>query len=419
MRIQVICPHFEPDMAPTGLVITEIVRGLVAGGHQVEVVTALPWYANHKVDPAWQGRLARHEQTAWGSISRVYPFPSKKNNIWLRACGFLGFAVLATFSALWRVSSQQRKQPIDLVLVMSPPLTLGLAGWLSAGVRRVPLVLNVQDVFPDVAIDVGVISNRGLIRLLRGLERWIYRRCAAVTVLSEDLRSNIETKLGIRCNTLVRVIPNFVDTEAIQPQTRDNAYRTEFSLGERTVVMYAGNLGFSQPLELLVEAARELSERGQTDDAVFVLNGDGARRQELELLAAGLQNVLFVDYQPVERLPEVLAAADVHVIALRRGLAHSSVPSKLYSVLAAGRAVLASVDGGSEIAEVVSSQRAGIVVPPEDQEAFTAAVLRLVSSSSADRDAMGFAGRRFVLGWVSPERVAHAYASLFEELQKS
>ncbi|MCY4456786.1 MAG: glycosyltransferase, partial [Acidimicrobiaceae bacterium] len=134
---------------------------------------------------------------------------------------------------------------------------------------------------------------------------------------------------------------------------------------------------------------------------------------------AGLQNVLFVDYQPVERLPEVLAAADVHVIALRRGLAHSSVPSKLYSVLAAGRAVLASVDGGSEIAEVVSSQRAGIVVPPEDQEAFTAAVLRLVSSLKADREAMGFAGRQFVLGWVSPERVAHAYASLFEELQKS
>ena len=151
----------------------------------------------------------------------------------------------------------------------------------------------------------------------------------------------------------------------------------------------------------MVEAARELAHR---DDVVFVINGDGSRRQELESLASGLDNVVFADFQPVERLAEVLAAGDVHVIALRRGLARASVPSKLYSILAAGRAVLASLDSGTEVATVVSSQRAGIAVAPQDQAAFTAAVLELVDDS--DLAAMGSAGRQFVLQRASAQGVA-------------
>ena len=411
MRIQIVCPHFEPDVAPTGVVISEIVRGLVSRGHEVDVVTSLPWYAAHAVDEAWKGRIIRKETTAWGSITRVYPFPTNKRNILARALGYGGFTALASLCSLL-----ERRRP-EVIMAMSPPLTLGLAAWLTSRLRRAPFVFNVQDVFPDVAVEVGAISNQGVIRLLEGLERFVYRRADAVTVLSEDLRSNVESKI-VRAETTdraaetVRVIPNFVDTEQIRPQARENSYRSEFGLGTRTVVMYAGNLGFSQPLELMVEAARELAHR---DDVVFVINGDGSRRQELESLASGLDNVVFADFQPVERLAEVLAAGDVHVIALRRGLARASVPSKLYSILAAGRAVLASLDSGTEVATVVSSQRAGIAVAPQDQAAFTAAVLELVDNS--DLAAMGSAGRQFVLQWASAQGVAAAYADLFEELR--
>ncbi len=413
MRIQIVCPHFEPDVAPTGVVISEIVRGLVSRGHEVDVVTSLPWYAAHAVDEAWKGRIIRKETTAWGSISRVYPFPTNKRNILARALGYGGFTALAGLCSLLR-----RRRP-EVIMAMSPPLTLGLAAWLTSRLRRAPFVFNLQDVFPDVAVEVGAISNQGVIRLLEGLERFVYRRADAVTVLSEDLRSNVESKIvhartSERAADKVRVIPNFVDTEQIRPQARENSYRSEFGLGTRTVVMYAGNLGFSQPLELMVEAARELAHR---DDVVFVINGDGSRRQELVSLASGLDNVVIADFQPMERLAEVLAAGDVHVIALRRGLARSSVPSKLYSILAAGRAVLASLDSGTEVATVVSSQRAGIAVAPQDQAAFTAAVLDLVDNS--DLAAMGSAGRQFVLQWASPDGVAAAYADLFEELRRA
>ena len=412
MRIQVVCPHFEPDVAPTGLVMSEIVRGLAAQGHTIDVVTSLPWYASHAVDEAWRGRIVRSEKTAWGSISRVYPFPTNKRNIAARAAGYAGFTALAGLCSLFR-----RRRP-DVVLAMSPPLTLGLAAWVTSRLRRARLVFNVQDVFPDVAVAVEAITSRRVIGLLEGLERFVYRRSAVVTVLSEDLRSNVEAKLldavgPGEAAAKVRVIPNFVDTERIRPQNHHNSYRAEFGLGTRSVVMYAGNLGFSQPLELMVEAARELSGR---DDVVFVINGEGSRRRELESLAEGLDNVVFVDFQPAERLAEVLAAGDVHVIALRRGLGASSVPSKLYSILAAGRPVLAALDSGTEVAEVVASQGTGIVVAAEDQSLFTAAVLELVDK--ADLAVMGSAGREFVSRCASPTAVAAAYSELFEELRQ-
>jgi colanic acid biosynthesis glycosyl transferase WcaI len=149
---------------------------------------------------------------------------------------------------------------------------------------------------------------------------------------------------------------------------------------------------------------------------VFVVNGGGSARPQLEEQAAGLGNVVFVDFQPKERLPEVLAAADIHVVPLRRGLARSSVPSKTYSILAAGRPVVASVDEGTEVALVVEQAGAGLAVPPDDPAAFTKALVTLLEDPAAAQ-AMGRAGRSFVEAWASPAAVAERYEALFEELR--
>jgi putative colanic acid biosynthesis glycosyltransferase WcaI len=163
-----------------------------------------------------------------------------------------------------------------------------------------------------------------------------------------------------------------------------------------------------------VAAADKLADR---DDVVFVVNGGGSARPALERRAAGLANVRFVDYQPKERLPEVLAAADIHVVPLKRGLARSSVPSKTYSILAAGRPLVASVDSGTEVARVVQRAEAGLAVEPDDPAAFVDAVSTLIDAP-AQRAAMGAAGRRFVEGWASPAAVARAYEDLFTELAR-
>jgi colanic acid biosynthesis glycosyl transferase WcaI len=233
-----------------------------------------------------------------------------------------------------------------------------------------------------------------------------------VTVLSDDLADNVRRKTDHP--EKVHVIPNFVDTDAIRPGPSRNAYRDEFGLDGKKVVMYAGNVGLSQSLDTVIDAARSMSSN---DDVVFVVNGQGATRAALEERARGLTNVRFIDLQPPERLPEVLAAGDIHLVPLRAGLASSSFPSKTYSILAAGRPLIASIDGGSEIARVVERAGAGLTVPPEDPGALADAIRRLLASPDEAAE-MGRRGRDYVERFASASSVADAYEDLFRELAR-
>jgi colanic acid biosynthesis glycosyl transferase WcaI len=405
VNLVVVTPHFAPDVAPTGSVMTRIVQELAELGHRIEVITSLPWYRDHAVEAAYEGKLIRHEDIRWGRITRLHPFPAPdKRALIHRAAAFAAFSTVGA-------AVGARGGKVDGVLAVSPPLTLGLTGWAIARARGASLVFNVQDVYPDVAVELGVLREGNLLRATRGLERFCYERADAVTVLSEELRDNVQDKTTRPDK--VRVIPNFVDATAIAPTDPENPYRREFGLEGKTVVMYAGNVGLSQSLNIVIEAAAALSH---DDHVVFVINGQGAARKELERKAGGLSNVRFVDMQPADRLPEVLAAADIHLVPLKRGLARSSVPSKTYSILAAARPLIASVDHGSEVARLVESADAGLAVPPEDAEALTKAIRQLVEAP-AERARMGASGRRFVEGWASPAAVAKAYEGLFEELK--
>ncbi len=408
LRLLVLCPHFAPDTAPTGTVITRIVDELAARGHEVHVVTALPWYRTHAIEPGWGGRLVRTERTPFGSVVRVHPFPgADKKNLARRALGFAGFSVLSGFAGLAAGGWFRR---VDAVIAMSPPLTLGVTGWMLHVARRGPLVFNVQDVFPDAAVETGAITNQRLIRLARWLERITYRASAAVTVLSDDLRDNVVGKVPDRGDD-VHVIPNFVDTDALRPLSRHTAYRAELGIGDEPVVMYAGNVGYSQSLELVAYAAREMPL------VTFVVNGDGAARADVESLCAGLPNVRFAGFQPAARLSEVLATGDVHVVPLRRGLGRVSVPSKTYSILAAGRPVLAAIDEGTEVPRILTASGAGLAVPPDDPQAFVGGLRRLLAEPdlAAER---GARGRRYVEGAVSPAAVAELYERLIAGLAR-
>jgi colanic acid biosynthesis glycosyl transferase WcaI len=278
------------------------------------------------------------------------------------------------------------------------------------------MVFNVQDVFPDVAIELGKLTDPRLVRAARWLERTTYERAAAVTVLSEELRANVAAKVRPERRGDVRVIPNFVDTELIRPLPRDTALRRELGITpEQLVVLYAGNVGFSQSLDLVATAARRLADR---PDLVFVVNGGGSGLAPLQEATADLANVRFSPYQPRERLAEVLATGDLHVVPLRAGLAASSVPSKTYSILAAGRPLLASVDPGTEVARVVEAAGAGRSVPPDAADDFTAAVADLTSRPE-ELVAMGERGRSWVERWISPAAVAEAYEHLFADVGTS
>lgn len=403
LRIAVLCPHFAPDTAPTGDVITRIVIELAALGHELHVVTALPWYREHSIEEGWQGKMLRREVTEWGSITRVNPFPGDdKRNLVRRAMGFAGFSALAGLASL-------RGGRVDAVIAMSPPLTMGLTGWGTHLVRRGPLVFNIQDVFPDAAVETGAITNPRIIAVARWLERVSYHRAAAITVLSDDLRDNVTGKVKPSHRDRVHVIPNFVDTEFIQPADRMTAFRRELGIGDEPVVLYAGNVGFSQSLEMVVDAACDFPQ------ATFLINGDGAARTSLEARSAGTTNVRFSGYQPKDRVPEVLATGDIHLVPLKAGLGRVSVPSKTYSILAAGRPVLAAIDAGTEVPRMLAASNGGVAVAPDDPNAFKEALAALLADRTA-ASAMGAAGRAWVTGAASPRAVAVAYEQLIRSV---
>jgi colanic acid biosynthesis glycosyl transferase WcaI len=384
--------------------MTRIVSELAARGHELHVVTSLPWYRNHAIEPGWGGRLWRTEKTEWGSIIRVHPFPGKsKSNLLRRALGFIAFSYAVGIRS---VHADGLPFKVDGVLAMSPPLTLGLTGWFTKIIRRAPLVFNIQDVFPDAAIQTGAISNRKIIAAAKWLERMSYQRSDAVVLLSQDLRANIANKIDKRFHQRLHVIPNFVDTHAITPQDRMTAYRSELGIGDQLVVMYAGNVGFSQSLNLVVDAAAKFP------DIAFVINGDGAARKKLEEDCAQLTNVYFGDYQPIERLSEVLATGDIHLVPLRTGLAAVSVPSKSYSILAAGRPMLAAIDLNTEISNMLQQSGAGIAVEPDNAPAFIEALGRLVNNRDQLSE-MGANGRKWVETHASPASVAARYEEIF------
>ena len=406
LRLVVLCPHFTPDMAPTGVVMTRIVHELAALGHELHVVTSLPWYREHAIESGWGGRLWRVEKTAWGSITRVHPFPGKtKRNLLRRAFGFVLFSAVVGLRSLVAGGLPRR---VDGVLAMSPPLTLGLTGWFTKLFRGGMLVFNIQDIFPDAAAQTGAITNKQILRAARWFERSSYERSSAVVLLSEDLKQNVAAKLTTKFHNRLHVIPNFVDTSAIVPGDRMTSYRRELGIDDRVIVMYAGNVGFSQSLELVLAAARSMPH------IAFVINGDGAARRSLqdEVKATDIGNVYFADYQPIERLSEVLASGDIHVVPLKTGLASVSVPSKMYSILSAGRPVVAAIDASTEIPRTLAESGAGIAVAPDNEAEFISA-LQILISDGAKRVAMGALGRTWVEQHASAGAVAKRYEAIY------
>jgi colanic acid biosynthesis glycosyl transferase WcaI len=408
VRVLLLTLCFAPDMVSNAVVATEIAEDLAAQGHAVTVVSAMPHHYGHGIYRGYRGRpwhASRH-----GSI-KVYRtwlmVRGEKTNVSGRMVTFATFNLTSTVAALCT-------GPQDVVITLSPPLTIGLTGWMVAKLRDARFVYNVQDIYPDAAVSLGLIRNQSAIRFARGLERFVYDRADAVTVISEDFRQNLLRK-GVPDSKIV-LIPNGVDTVHIQPTARANEFSHKNGLDGKFVALYAGNVGLAQGLEVLVDAAAET----KSANVLYLVVGSGAALESLRARAraARCENVRFLPFEPRERVAQVYGASEVGLVILRRGLGSTSLPSKLYTIMASGRAVVASVDPESETWRLVEAVGCGVCVPPGDPAALARAVEALEASPERAR-ALGERGRDYVVSQCSRRVVGERYHRLVEVLGKA
>lgn len=402
---------FAPDGVSTAVLMTELALELRALGHEVTVLTTTPHYnidrearALQPLKPRWGGLLYRSD--CQGIPVYHTSIPVKGDRVGARLLDYARFHAISTVAGLTIAGDYH------VILAPSPPLTVGLSAWLLGLACRAPFIYNVQEIYPDVAVSLGLLRNRRIIWLLEQLERFVYARARAVVVISEWFRRALLRK-GVPADKL-HVIPNFVDVDFVQPGPRDNEFARQHGLNGQFVVLYAGNIGLTQGFETIVEAARALAV---VPDLRFVIVGDGARRAWLEqhLATLGLDNITLLPYQPRSVVPQIYASSDVCLVPLKKGTAQGTFPSKIYTIMASGRPAIVSVDADSEAVWVVQQAQCGLAVPPDDPNALAQAILRAYQERGT-LHTYGENGRRYVVQHHSRQAVARQYHELITTL---
>jgi colanic acid biosynthesis glycosyl transferase WcaI len=296
----------------------------------------------------------------------------------------------------------------DVILCPSPPLTVGVSAWLVGLVRRCPFVYNVQEIYPDIAINLGALKSRPVIWVLKGLERWVYRRATAITVIAPRMLENLVRK-GVPREKL-RVIPNFVDTEDLHPAPKSNDFSRSLGISEKFVLTYAGNLGPAQGLTTMVEAADLLRA---IPDIHFLIIGGGTSEKDLSGIVERLRlpNLTLLPYHPYSMMLQIYAASDLCLVPQALETGSDAVPSKIYRIMACARAVLAVTEPTSDLARLVLDSGCGISVRPNDPAELATVIERLCQVRLRCSE-MGIAGRTFVLGVGSRSRVTSQYHEL-------
>lgn len=373
-HILVLNQYYTPGVEATANLLADLCQAL-AEDYDVTVVT---------------GRLAGRVLPSDEVVSGVRVFRTRstaydRTKLHRRAANYLTYLA----DSLVRALSRRR---VDLVLTMTDPPIVGDIGVLVSRRYSAPLLVISEDVFPEIATELGRLTNPIVIGALRRLVTYYLRRADAIVAIGERMRDRLIAK-GAPAER-VRVVPNWVDTRSIRPQPHVNAWSRRQNLAESFVVMHSGNVGHAQNLDTLVLATTYLRD---LDDLTVAVIGSGARSREVEGLAVRLEadKVRFLEYQPREVLSESLSAARLHYVGLVHGLAGYVVPSRVYGVLATARPVLVAADDDSETADLVRTVGCGIVVPP-DRADLVAATIRDAYEGRLELEEMGRRGRAYV-----------------------
>jgi colanic acid biosynthesis glycosyl transferase WcaI len=407
MRILYLSQYFPPEVGATQTRAYEMARGLVRAGHHVTMIAEVPNHPSGVIPPAYRRKFYDRTDLDGIDVIRVWVKTSPVKTPRSRVIFYVSYMFMAVLTGLFLVRARY-----DVIYATSPPLFVGAAALIISYMRRIPLVFEVRDLWPESAVALGELSNPHVIRWAYWLEGVCYRRARKTVVTAQEMVEYL-LRRGLEA-TKIAVIRNGANTELFRfdPFARQHL-RNVLGLEDNFVVVYAGLLGIAQGLGASLEAAKQLAT---TEPRVhFLYIGDGPVKGVLQEQAEdlGLANVTFLPAQPRDAIPGYLSAGDVALVTLTRKRLLGALPSKMFDAMACQRPVLLGAEG--EACQVLYEADAGIVVPPERPSALAAAVLRLRDDPELCAR-YGQNGRRAVVACYSREAQAQQLVQLLQEV---
>lgn len=410
MHILMLTQTFLPEPGSAPVKMSELAHFLKERGHQISVVSQVPSYPAGLVYPGYEGVWFRREYQNGVRIIRTWSYPAPRRDRFKPL--FLNYTTFMT-SALAGILSGMRP---DVIFVYSPPLFLGITASIASKIWRCPFVFWVCDLYPRAALSLGFLQDNLWYRLACAMEKFIYRQASRIFVYSHQMAEEVVADGGER--EKIECHPLWIDTELFRPDTIGAAQvRVRYGWGEKFVILYGGNIGMVQGLEVLLETACLLR---QVKDIHFVLVGSGAKKEELmnQVKELNLTNVQFISHQPLHKIPAFLSAADL-LFAHLKSAPHrvGTIPEKVLAYMACGRPVLMAVQEGAA-SELINSHQCGVTVPPEDPESLSNAILSLYRKRQ-QLDDMGKKGRQAAVSFFAAPKVLAAMAESLENIGRS
>jgi colanic acid biosynthesis glycosyl transferase WcaI len=372
-RILICGINYAPELTGIGKYTGEMAAWLAGHGWDVRVVTTPPYYPDWAVQAPYRWWQYKRETIAGVTVIRCPVWVPRRPTGVTRIVHLVSFALsslpVCLANILWRP---------HVIFAVEPPLLGAMVAALTGLVGRSKLWLHVQDFELDAAKGLGLVRAHGLMRVAERFEKWLMCRFDRVSSISGAMVKRLAYK-GVQVEK-TRLLPNWVDCGKVFPLGKEQSLRAEWGIPASTkVVLYAGNIGKKQGLDILLDVAQKF--RKDEPKIIFVIVGEGAAKEKLERSAADRQltNVMFFPLQPADKLAAMLATADVHLVLQRRGASDLVMPSKLTGILAAGGAALITADEGTELYRLVEQDDVGLAVAPESAQALAEGLLVLFS----------------------------------------
>ncbi len=408
MKILFFCHYFPPEVnAPASRTYEHAVRW-VRAGHEVTVVTCVPNCPDGVVFEGYRNQLLAQTETVDGiRVVRVWTWIAPNKGMLRRILNYLSYMVSAVWSALWL------PRP-DVVVSTSPQFFCGWAGVWYHWLKRVPFVLEIRDIWPESIAAVGAMQKGIATRLLEWLERRMYLAADHIVTVGHGYQDQISAKVPV--GGRISVVMNGVDSDFFSPRPADTTFLSKWNLSDKFVCSYVGTIGMAHGLEVVIRAARTLQDKGRRD-IVFLIVGDGARREELQRLAAQegvADQIIFTGRMSRDQMPTVLASSDACLVHLRKTeLFETVVPSKIFETMAMGRPIIMGVRGESR--EIVRAAHAGLEMEPESDSDLVSCLLQL-ADNPALRQELSSSAREYVIANYHRDRQAARMLDVFHRL---